>query len=300
VRYGAPVALLATVLMLSGCSDDPPEEPAAEVASETPEPAYDASLEPAAAVLALVPEDAQTLTVTDFDQVKLELGLVDLGAESTPEDLQTFWDRATDERPLLSSGMLRPAEQQLKATYGFTQLDVAWEAHFFDGSDQETGWVLAFRDDMDMQAVQQAAGDGTGPLAGAAVDADLRLATSGTTSDPTRSWAADEQTAALVGLPANATYVARGCLPQDVAADVDDLDGWSVQFEGSLATARLGLERHDLFERVRLAEVEPGFTAAYEGGVADPRTGRIGFVMADPPTAAKLALEHQLPFATCA
>ena len=60
--------------MVSGCSDDKPEQPPVAAASETPEPAYDASLEPAAAVLALVPEDAQTLTVTDFDQVRLELG----------------------------------------------------------------------------------------------------------------------------------------------------------------------------------------------------------------------------------
>lgn len=300
MRYGGPVALLAAVVLVSGCSDDPPKEPPAAVASETPEPEYDASLEPAAAVLALVPEDAQTLTVTDFDQVRLELGLVELGDDSPPEDPQTFWDRAMAERPMLSSGMLRPVEQQLQGGYGFTQLDVAWEAHFFDSTDQETGWVLAFRDDADMQAVQKAVDDGTGPLAGAAVDAEQRLVSSGTTSDPTQSWAADEETVAMVGLPANATYVARDCIPQDVAGDVDELGGWSLQFEGSLVTARLGLGRHDLFSRLRLGDAEPGFAEAYDGGVADPRTGRIGYVMTDPPTAARLALEHRLPFAACA
>jgi len=62
-----------------------------------------------------------------------------------------------------------------------------------------------------------------------------------------------------VGQPANSMYV-------------------SIQFEGSLVTARLGADRHDLFARMRLGESEPTFTAAYDGGVAD----------------------HRLPFASCA
>jgi hypothetical protein len=300
VRYGVPVALLAAVLAVSGCSDDEPTPPPAAVASETPDPAYDASLEPSAAVLALVPETAQTLTVTDFDQVKLELGLPDVANDSDPAEVQQLWDRAVAERPLLTTGMLRPADDQLRTTYGFSQVDVDWEAHFFDSGDQETGWVLAVRDGTDIAAVQKAVDDGTGPLAGATVDAEQRLVSSGATSDPTQSWAADAATVALVGLPASSTYVARACLPEDAGADVDDLDTWSVQFEGSLVTARLGEGRHDLSERMRLGEAEPGFTAAYDGGVADPRTGRIGYIMTDPAAAAKLALEHQLPFATCA
>jgi hypothetical protein len=300
VRYGVPVALLAAALVVSGCSDDEPPEPPAAVASKTPDPAYDATLEPSAAVLALVPETAQTLTVTDFDQVKLELGLPDVADGSDPAAVQQLWDRAEAERPLLTPGMLRPDDQRLETSYGFSQVDVAWEAHFFDGADQEAGWVLAFRDGTDMQAVQKAVDDGTGALAGGTVDAQLHLVSKGTTADPTQSWAADEATAALVGLPANATYVARACLPEDADADVDELDTWSVQFEGGLVTARLGEGRHDLFTRMRLGETEPAFAAAYDGGVADPRTGRIGYVMADPPAAAKLALQHQLPFATCA
>jgi hypothetical protein len=299
VRYGVPVALLAAVLVMSGCSDDEPPEPPEAVASPTPELAYDPGLEPSAAVLALVPETAQTLTVTDFDQVKLELGLPDV-AGSDPAAVQELWDRAVAERPLLTPGMLRPDDQRLGTAYGFSQVDVAWEAHFSDSAGQQAGWVLAFRDGTDMQAVQKAVADGAGALGGATVDAGLRLATKGTTTDPTHSWAADEATAAVVGLPANATYVARGCLPEGAAADVDDLETWSVQFEGSLVTARLGEGRHDLFTRMRLGQTQPGFTAAYDAGVADPRTGRIGYIMADPAAAAKLALEGQLPFATCA
>jgi len=300
VRYGVPVALLAAVLVVGGCSDDEPPEPPAAVATEAPDPAYDASLEPSAAVLALVPETAQTLTVTDFDQVKLELGLPDVGTGSDPAEVQELWDRAVAERPLLTPGMLRADDGQLRKTYGFTQVDVAWEAHFFDDADQEAGWVLAFREGTDMQAVQRAVDDGAGPLTGATVDAEQRLATSGTTSDPTQSWATDEATTAMVGLPANSTYVARACLPEAAGADVDELGTWSVQFEGSLVTARLGEGRHDLFVRMRLGQAQPDFAAAYDGGVADPRTGRIGYVMADPAAAAGLALAKGLPFAACA
>ena len=73
-----------------------------------------------------------------------------------------------------------------------------------------------------------------------------------------------------------------------------------MQFESSLVTARLGEGRHDLFTRMRLAAAQPDFASVYDGGVADPRTGRIGYLMTDPATAAKLALERKLPFATCA
>ena len=303
MRYGVPVALLAAALVAGGCSDDKPTPPPAEAASQTPDPAYDASLEPSAAVLALVPETAQTLTVTDFDQVRLELGLPDVAGDSDPAEVQGLWDRAVAERPLLTPGMLRPVDQRLRTRYGVSQVDVAWEAHFFDDAGQEVGWVLAFRDGTDMQAVQRAVGDGAGALAGASADAELRLVSSGTTADPTQSWAGDEETAAMVGLPANATYVSRACTQspagESAAADVDELETWSVQFEGSLVTARLGEGRHDLFARLRLGEADPTFAAAYDGGVADPRTGRIGYVMADPAGAARLALSERLPFAAC-
>jgi hypothetical protein len=103
-----------------------------------------------------------------------------------------------------------------------------------------------------------------------------------------------------VGLPANSTYVSRACVPAGTGGDLDDLGMYSIQFEGSLATARLGADRQDLFARMRLGESEPTFAAAYDGGVADPLTGRIGYVMTDAAIAARLALEHHLPFATCA
>ena len=44
----------------------------------------------------------------------------------------------------------------------------------------------------------------------------------------------------------------------------------------------------------------PAFAEAYDGGVADPITGRIGYVMTDPAAAAAMALASELPFAACA
>lgn len=301
MKCGVSVALLVSVLLVSGCGEeDPRPTPSAAEPSQTEAPAYDASLEPSAAVLALVPDDAETVTVTDFDQVRLELGVGELTDRSTPEEVATFWQRATAERPLLSPGMLRPADQLLATTYGFTQLDVAWEAHFFEAGDQEAGWVLRFRDGTDMAKVAAATQDPAGPLVGADVDAAELLVTSGTTDDPRQSWAAEPGTEELVGPPANSTYVSRACVPADARDDVDELGAYSIQFEGSLVTARLGADRQDLFARMRLGEREATFAAAYDGGVADPVTGRIGYVMPDPAAAAGLALEHRLPFATCA
>jgi hypothetical protein len=294
------VALLVSVLLVSGCSDDEPEPaPPAASPKATEVPAYDATLQPSAAVLALVPETAETLTVTDFDQVRAELGMDGLTDQSTPEDVATFWQRAEAERPLLSPGMLRPADERLATTYGFTQLDVAWEAHFYGADDVPVGWVLRFRDGTDMAQVAAAVQEPGGPLTGGDVDAAAHLVSSGTAGDPTQSWAADPSTQELVGPAANATYVSHACVPAETGEDVDELGAYSIQFEGSLVTARLGADRQDLFARMRLGANEPTFAAAYDGGVADPLTGRIGYVMTDPAAAARLALEHRLPFAAC-
>ena len=302
MRHGVSVALLAAVLLASGCSDDEPAPTPQVEVSETPVPTYDPTAQPAAAVLALVPDDVETVTVTDFDQVRLELG-VELTDRTTAEEVAAFWQRATAERPLLTTGMLRPADQQLAQSYGFTQIDVAWEAHLYGADNRETGWVLRFRDETDMAKVAAATQDATSPIDRGAVDAANHLVSSGTTDDPAQSWAADPETQDLAWSPANATYLSRDCtVPpagEDTSGDVDDLGAYAVQFEGSLVTAWLGEGRQDLFTRMRLGEDEPAFAAAYDGGVADPVSGRIGYVMTDPAAAAQLALEHDLPFAAC-
>ena len=289
VRHGVLAALAVVATLAVGCADDVEPLPPVEDAAVTTEPAYDASLEPAAAVLALVPEVARTLRVTDFSQVRDELGL---GAVGTTGD--GFWARAEAERPMVTEGVLRGSDTAL-VEYGFGQADVVWEA-VYDG-----GWVLRLRDGVDLARVQEAVTAGVGPLKGASVDAADHLLSVGAASDPEQSWAADELLREeAVDLPANATYVERGCRETDGAGDErNPLVAWSVQFEGTLATARLGAGRKDLFERMRFAQEDPGFAAAYAGGVADPLTGRIGFVMSDPARAAQLALTGALPFTTC-
>ena len=299
-RSRSVVSALLAILVVSGCSDHKPTAQGEPAPGPTAAPSYDATLEPSAAVLALVPGDTQTLTVTDFDQVREDLAMDELDGHSTPADVAAFWERAHQERPLLSPGMLRPDDAQLVGTYGFSAVDVSWEAHLYDATDHETGWVVAFRDGTDMAQVARATQDPQTPLSGGAVDETERLVSSGTTADPGTSWAADPDLEALVGLPANSTYVSRGCGPDAASADVDDLAAYSVQFEGSLVTARLGEGRQDLFTRLRLADSQPAFAAVYAGGVADPATGRLGFEMPDPVQAAQLALQHRLPFAACA
>ena len=148
--------------------------------------------------------------------------------------------------------MLRPAGRQLASTYGLTELDVAWEAHFYGADDQEAGWVLRFRDGTDMGKVSAATEHPASPLTGGAVDAEEHLVSSGTTDDPAQSWAADPDTDELVGPPSNSTYVSRHCVAAGTSGDVDDLGAYSIQFEGSLVTARLGADRQDLFARMRL------------------------------------------------
>ena len=136
VTYGVRVATLAVALLLSGCAGDDTEflPPEVEVV-EAVTPTFDGSLEPAAAVLALVPQDVDTLTVTDFEQVRLQMGLPDLTTETRRQDRESFWARAAAERPLLSPGhAARRSRRSCRQQFGLSQLDVAWEAHLFDES----------------------------------------------------------------------------------------------------------------------------------------------------------------------
>lgn len=314
------MASLVAAASLAGCSDDEgaPGPPAAPLV-ETPAPTYDASLEPAAAVLALVPVDATRLAVTDYDQIRLQLGSPDLGALRGSAREQ-YWDRVDDESAALLPGVLRAADAALRADYGFSQDDVVWEAHF-GAEEGETGWVLKFRDDLDMAAVQRAVDDEVGPLAGVQVAVDEHVIGIGAATDLEQSWAADAELAPLVGLPATATYLERACIPFDDAygegmhdqlasgpaadlAALADLSSFSVSFGGHLATARLGLAREDTFARARLADTlpegEPGFGDGFQRPVADPAGGRIGYSLGDPRTAVELTLSRRLPFALCA
>jgi hypothetical protein len=77
-----------------------------------------------------------------------------------------------------------------------------------------------------------------------------------------------------------------------------------VAFGDHRASVRVTAGRADLTDRLRLAEdwpatTSPGFEDGFAGGVADPATGTIGYAVANPPVAARLALLETLPFGVC-
>jgi hypothetical protein len=216
----------------------------------------------------------------------------------------------------LSTGLLRPATGEL-TTYGFGADDVAWEATYSGGAE---GWVIVFHDDAPMDRVAAAIRDGVGPLADAVLDPDRFLVTSAEPPEGDDSWAALEDAVNLVGQEANATYVARECLPFDTVfgagmesqlaegprsalGALDPLEGFSVALGTDLVTVRLGPLRNDAFDRLRLAEVMPAirpeFGAGFSRGVADPSTGRLGYDLQRPTAAIELIEDQHLPFAVC-
>lgn len=319
-RVGAVLGAVVVLAGLSACSGDP--EP---VKQQVPEPEvavaeYDASKEPSAAVLALVPAAATTLEVTDFDQLRLVLGFSTLDEATPAPERERFWQRIR-KTAALSEGLLRPFDQRLRNQFGVSQDDVAWEARWSGaGGPADAGWVLAFHDDLPMTAVQRAIEAGVGPLAGAVVDEARRLVTATAPPAPDDSWGADPELVALTGSEAVSTYVERGCTPfatvfgagieEQLAAapaaalhGLDELEAWSVALGTELVTVQLGKARSDAFDRVRLADVmpptDPEFGLVMSRGVADPSSGRLGYTLADPPAAARLVRERRLPFTVC-
>lgn len=311
MRWLVPVV----VLVAAGCSesDEPFHQPDPETSAISTE--YDADLEPSAAAVTLVPVEATTLTVTDFDQLRLTLGFGTLDGSSPESERARFW-RAVSRSAALSDGLLRPVEDDL-ATYDFGQDDVAWEASYAGDAD---GWVLALHDDVPVARVRAAIRAGVGPLDGAVLDTERRLVSSSGLPAGEDTWAAVEGIAELVGQEANSTYVERSCLPFDTvfgegmeeqlaaapraALDaLDPLESFSVALGTELVTVRLGEGRSDAFDRLRLAEVMPAirpeFGAGFARGVADPSTGRLGFDLQKPQAAVELVTDRHLPFAVC-
>ena len=294
MRLLTPVLACAVACAAAGCGGQPAAAPTPTASAITRvAPAYDPSLPPAQAVLALVPHAATTLRVTDFDQVRAEYG-------ASPGD-DGFWKRAERSSPLLSTGLLRSGPGALGAASlaGIGADDVAWEAHYSGPDASATGWVLGFRAGTDLGAVRRATTSGTGPLAGGVVDPRTRVVASQSLPEGDAAWS---DLAALVpDVAAESTYVARGCLPGDTdGVRLEPLEAYAVSFGQLLATAYLGPGRSDLFERMRLGERVGDFAQVFTRGAADPATGRIGFTMTDPVEAAQQALRSKLPFALCA
>lgn len=307
-------------MLTVGCSADedaPVPPPLVESAPPTAA-AYDPEAEPSEAVLSLVPADATELRVTDYDQVRLQLGQPTLDGESTLAKRARFQRRAARLAPLLDPGLLRPDEALLERRYGFTQDDVSWEAYF--ETPRGAGWVLKVREDLDINVVQRAVDDEVGALAGALVDGTRSLVGMSVAPDPDVSWAADPALVALVGDSASATFVAADCVPLDAAfgsgvedelapataADLDGLDElgpFSLSISGPIATVRLGAARADAFARARIAETfprtAPEFGRGFSGPLADPAGGRIGYRVESVEIAVELTLTEQLPFAVC-
>ena len=303
LAVGAAGLVLAPVLLLAGCSDsavipqgDGPDAPA-PTQSVTPDP-----ISAAQRALPHVPLDGvAAVTVTDFDRAALQLGVETLSSDLAQADKLAFWDRAQRETAILSDGLLRPSGPELLRDYSFAQEDVGWEARLFDAEGQEVGWILGLHTIIDPRAVEEAVDAGVGPLEGAQVDLEQGLVLSGAALDVTESWADDDATGMLVTGSAVGTYVERGCVPAPAgAAGLSPLSAYSVALEGTLATVRLGADRDDLFARVALGAEDPALAEAFEGGVADPGSGRIGYRLVDPVEAAELTLRRGLPFAACA
>jgi hypothetical protein len=311
------VVVLATALALTGCSGDAKPIPRA-TGSHTPEPApaFDRSAEPAEAVLSLVPQSADVVTVTDWDEIRVQLGEPELTSESLVTDRTTFWEREAKEAPALAEGMLRADDSTYLLDHGFTQDDVDWEAHW-DGPDGP-GYALKLRDDLDLQQVRLAIRQGVGAIAdGRIIEADHLVVHGASHVD---TWANEDGWDGLVGQPMEATYLHRGCIPLDealgpegtsadvdaiealkVVPDLDDLPGFAVGFGDHTATVRVEPGRMDAFDRLHLADdwPVPDFGRAFKTGVADPSTGRLGYDVPDPPKAAAVTLLGELPFGVC-
>lgn len=287
---------------LTGCtSSSPPpqgQEPPAPQPTLTVSPV---DITPAQRALAHVPGDVTAVTITDFDRAALQLGLEELSSDLPGRERNAFWNRAQRETAILSDGLLRPFGPQLLRDHSFSQEDVGWEARLFDADGQEVGWILGLHTIIDPRAVQKAVDAGVGPLADAVVDVEAGLVLSGAAVDVTDPWGDDDATGMIVTGTAVGTYVERGCVPAPAGATgLEPLAAYSVALEGTLATVRLGTDRQDLFTRIGLAADDKAVARAFEGGVADPASGRIGYRLADPVGAAELTLRRALPFAACA
>ena len=280
------------------------------------------ALRPEVAALALVPIEAEYVTITDLDAIRARLGVPDLTSQDLMTDRQAFWDRAEREAVLLTDGLLRADNSELWLDYGVTEDDVDWEARFRgpDGG----GYVLGFRPDQDMAQVQAAVDAGVGPLGGATVWPDLHLLTMGVADEGDPVWASDPEVVGLVPEPAESTYLRRGCIPfadalgtdatvedQDAVlaahdiAGLDDLPAVAVSFGDDVATAWFASGRTDLYDRADLVDEWPttgsiGFSDGFSDDAAvDPSTGRIGLHVTNPVAAATLTLTEMLPFGVC-
>ncbi len=294
------LSLAAALVVLAGCSSPIPPPDADEPAVPLATPTAQERQPPAARlVLDLVPPEVSRVTVTDFDQVAAELGVIQRSSDLGAEQRSDFWRRAEAETVLLADGLLRPVQARLERDFSIGQEDVEWEARLFDDAGREVGFVLAWSAIIDPAVVQRAVRAGVGPLRGATVLPEQGLVLSGAATEVDEPWGG-QQLVDLVDGPATSTYLEIGCVDEPGADSWDELGAYTLSFGSVLATARLGTGRDDLFERLAASTAGDEFGAGFTGGAADPSTGRLGFELVSPARAAALTLRRQLPFAACA
>ncbi|NYG59426.1 hypothetical protein BJ980_002349 [Nocardioides daedukensis] len=328
LRTRLAASLLLTLVFVSGCSDGPkaPERPQAEPSSTAIpselQPPTDGAVKDPRMVLALVPADAEVLTITDYTELRAYFGVPDLTSDSLMTDRSAFWERVDREAMVLTDGLLREESSRLWLDHGFSQDDVAWEARFT--RPQGPGHVLAFRGDQDMDEVAEAVDADVPPLQRSVVLPEQHLVVSGVADEGEPVLASDPALTELLDDGTATAYVRTDCIPindalgpdatvedQDALVAKVDLDGlddfgaFAVNVTNGVVTARTARDRTDMHLRADLIDLWPEtgpvtWHDAFEGlPVADAATGRIGFKVRNPVAAAGLVLGDHLPFAVC-
>ena len=181
-------------------------------------------LEPgaAAAALALVPQDAAYLTITEWSAIKERLGAGGLTGESIQTDRIEFWRAVGASTVLLTDGSLRAENSRLGLRYGVTQDDAIWELRWArDGADDGPGGLaLRLRDDLDLAGLERAVQDEVPGVEGARVLADQQLLLRGE-GDPGATLAVDPAVSVAVDVDAETQVVVPGCRPWPAALGVD-------------------------------------------------------------------------------
>lgn len=350
-RLSAAVVLVTVPLVaLSACAADPEPNGGGGAVTGAPEGATDATEvptagqvertaapqgtpAPAVSALAVTPQEATHLTVTDFDAVRERLGVPDLSSEDLRTDRLEFWRQVPASTVLLTDGLLREDNSLFDLRYGFTQDDVDWEARW---AGDRTGFVLGLRPDLDLGPVERAVADDVAVLSGATVLREHSTVFGGDPADEV-AWLDDPGLVELADTDAESLVLRRGCVPfldaLGVDATVEDLDpllevhdveellpveAVGMAFTGTSATVRLlypegtaGVDvLADLRSRVALATDWPvvesiGFPDGYAADRAlvlgaDGRVGEVSYPVTNPTAAANLALADLVPLGVCA
>lgn len=329
-------ALLLGLLAAGGCRGEAPSPPPEAPASATPDPFAGTpagELPVVARAAAYAPAAAEVVTVTDWDRLRDRLGVPSLTSASDAGDRFDFWARVRGSAVVLTPSRLHEADARLLAEFGFTADDVDWQAGLA-GPDGD-GFVLALRPDLPLDGVRRAVQAGVAGLGGAELLAEERVVLGGTAvrpDDGAATWRTDPALVPVVADAAResgpeAVYLRRGCVPLAealggagggaggaeaervlAAHELDELapvEGFSVTFGALVATARMGAERLDIFERGEVVgdwppTTDPSFADAFgTDPVVDPSTGRLGLILDDPAAAARVTLDGVLPHAVC-